>query len=215
MIFGQYDNRTKIGAANGMTEVCIQGSFNLSSSGPFTRGLDILRSDVADGFNVSTAYLKEEFQLACTVTGNKSDFSTRSRSMEEAVDPGLALSERLPFRGGQEGKPVDKHTLKWAHKEAFEYFGIDDPLMTCYSSAEQLLCTDGNWLVFAEYVDKVDAYAVMGRTAHCIDGYFDPRSVNATESTGDLIADDYVDGFAMTKEHILENTGLECEPLLL
>lgn len=81
MIFGVYDNTTEKASAMGMSKVCIQGSLDLSSlDPPPTRGKDIILSDIADGFNVSTDYLKEEFMLACEVTGATNGSGTIGRS---------------------------------------------------------------------------------------------------------------------------------------
>ncbi len=220
MVFGRYDEEKDTGAASGMSVACLTSSLDLDTIGPQVRSKDVILSDVADGLGVSTTYLREEFGLACTVTGGIEGNNTKRRTLQVRMDGklrrlGCEPYELLPFRKNEEIRQVSKSDIRWIYKNVTNFFGIDSPSMVCYASDEQLLCTDWEWLIFSEYVSALKAYAVMGRTAHCISGTFDPRRIRLTERTGDIISDDYLDGHLVTEEHISENTGLVCKPLVL
>ncbi len=107
MVFGRYDEEKDTGAASGMSVACLTGSLDLDTIGPQVRSKDVILSDVADGLGVSTTYLREEFGLACTVTGGIEGNNPKRRALQVRTDGKLRRLggepyELLPFRKKQD-----------------------------------------------------------------------------------------------------------------
>jgi hypothetical protein len=120
--------------------------------------------------------------------------------------PGQDVCRTLPFT--EPGVPVSIESLSFAHAGTVKYYGLSGPDWGCCTSERQLLCTDGNTLVFGQNVSG--KYAVAARTRHCVDSTLRP-AFPATSTWGDdIVNSDLLEGFVESPLYLLREFGLNC-----
>ena len=129
---------------------------------------------------------------------------------EDQHNPGQDVCHGLPFI--EAGAPISIKNLSFNNARTQEYYGLFEPAYACCASERQLLCTDGNTLVYGVYILDTGHYSVGGRTRHCIDSVLGPVYYPVDESTwgDDSINNDLREGLVEDRLYVLHEFGLNC-----
>jgi hypothetical protein len=219
--FGVYQKDVEKFSISSRTLHCVKSEIVAVLPQESTYPDDSLNSDMLAGYVTTGLYALDVYGLNCSFSGKlptlgPGDIQHYRDLMVDAVvwepEDGKTCKEvdanRLPFRGTD--RLVEIVDVPWFYESTVLYYGIGDKCMKCYTNGEQVMCSDGSFLVFGE-LSKVDGlYSVTGRTSHCLNGQLVLSDSYERTFIDDAIRSDIVEGRLFGKDYLLTEFGLNC-----
>ena len=214
MLVGLYSHDDNVALVSYATRLCLDSTTTIESIRSESWEKDMLKQDLETEGVLSSEYLRQILRINCTIHSNEVVDIDEVGPIQREV-PYTGGVENLPFRASGPREKVDPLALRWANKGTVEYYALDAVNCECYVVASQIICTDWTWIKFGEFIEKLDAYTISGKSRYCIDGNLTFAPDWYYEGKGDLIEDDAYAYGALTTEDILVNTGLSCHSTMM